>query len=481
MDDPCAGRRGCAVIQIATAWRNFAFGIGLLLLGGNAGAENHALIMWIGEYKDANANLPGLENDARNARRIAAAMGVPNGNITELKNAQLTFAGMSGAIRGLTDRIRTDDRVFIYYSGHGAQVESRQGSTRPCSEGIVAQDVQLYYDAELEADLTRLASKASQVVMLNDSCFSGGAATKGIDKTRGVTGRVPKFLPLKLSAPAQAAATPRQCGDAINKSQTITRNLEVIPASGAQLLYIAAAGENEVAYATDSGSPATQAWADCAVSGEADVNRSGSISGEELRACAQARLAREQPNRQTITVRFNSALLMSFAPGAASAPTSAVDASKALADLRAASDPNYKVVLELRGPHKDELRIGTDFLDFSVRSNRAGYLYVLQVGSDGKTFNQLFPNKIDADNRIGIETPLDLPRSNWRVRAGGPTGNSYLLAIVAPEQRNFVRTMDTQSTIPHAPTTGYVTRTLQVEAANGRYGTSEVVRIREIP
>ena len=472
------------MIQIATAWRKLAFGIALSLLGVGAEAENHALIMWIGEYKDAGANLPGLENDARNARRLAAAMGVPGGNITELKNGQLTFAGMSAAIRGLTDRIRTDDRVFLYYSGHGAQVESRPGSTRPCSEGVVAQDLQLYYDAELEADLTRLGSKASQVVMLNDSCFSGGAATKGIDRTRGAATRVPKFLPLKLSAPAQADSGPRQCGDAINKSRTITRNLEVIPTRGAQLLYIAAAGENEVAYATDNGSPATQAWADCAASPEADTDRSGSISGEELRACAQARLNREQPQRQTITVTGNGALPISFAPAATQMLASAaVDPPKALADLRAASDASYHVILTA---HKDTLRIGADFLEFAVQTNREGYLYVLQVGSDGKTFNQLFPNKIDDKNHIESGTH-DLPRPSWRLRARGPAGNGYLIAIVAPEPKHFAGVMDTQGTFAQAPTTGTVTRNLQVEAAgastggNGRYGTSEVVQIREIP
>ena len=469
------------MMQMAVKPYALAFGLILALSSASAWAENHALIMWIGEYSDANANLPGLESDARNAKRIAVAMGVPNANVTELKNQQLTLVGMSAAIRALADRIRPDDRVLIYYSGHGAQVESLPGGTRPCSEGIVAQDVQVYPDAQLEADLTYLASKASQVVMFNDSCFSGGAATKGVDMSRGIERRVPKFLPLKLSAPARVDPAMRQCGDAVNKSRTITRTLEVVPTRGAQLLYIAAAAENEVAYATDSGSPATGAWADCAVSRAADTDRSGSISGEELRACAQAQLDRVQPQRQTITLSGNSALTMSFAPGAALAGAS-IDAPKALADIRAGADTSYEVKLR---PQKDTLRIDTDFLDFSVQSNRPGYLYILQVGSDGKTFNQLFPNKIDSANQIGTE-PLNLPKPSWRVRGAGPAGVSHLIAIVAPEPKNFVEAMDSRGTFPQAPTTGTVTRNLQVEAAgaaggNGRYGASDVVQIREVP
>jgi hypothetical protein len=455
----------------------------LALAATGARAENHALIMWIGEYTDATANLPGLDNDARNARRIAAAMGVADANITELKNQQLTLAGMAGAVRALTTRIRQDDRVFIYYSGHGAQVNNTPGGAKPCSEGIVAQDIKLYDDKTLVDDLGRLAAKASQVVMLNDSCFSGGQATKQVDLTRGLERRVPKFLPLKLGAAAAAASAPRQCGDAINKSITITRNLEVVPARGAQLLYIAAAGENEVSYATDAGSPATQAWADCVASPEADKDHSGSVSGEELRACAQARMSR-QPQRQTITVVGNAALPVTLAPPATAQATAVpVSAPRALADLRAASDAAYKVVLKAA---KSTLRIGQDELDFSVDSNRAGYLYVLQVGSDGKTFNLLFPNKVDSDNHIAAGSTR-LPRPSWRLRAAGPAGTGHLLALVSSVPKEFADLMDTSGTFAQAPATGVVTRNLAVEAAGaragggGRFGASDVVQIKEAP
>src|SRR5436190_15760388 len=266
-------------VGIATAWA-------LCFASPASHAENHALIMWISDYGDTDANLPGIDFDARNARKIAAAMGIPDARITELKNRELTLTGMSAALRGLVARIRQDDRVFVYFSGHGTQLPSRGESTKPCSEGIVAHDRKIYYDRTLVDDLRALGAKASQVVMLNDSCFSGGQATRQVAFSGSQLPRVPKFLPLKFAAGETGAS--RQCGDAKNSSVLpITRDIEVVRNSGAQLLYVAAAGEDEVSYATAQGSLATQAWAHCLATPSTDRDRSGSISGEELRACAQ--------------------------------------------------------------------------------------------------------------------------------------------------------------------------------------------------
>jgi hypothetical protein len=462
------GMRAHAVL-LATA-----FGLGAPAVW----AESHALIMWISDYGDADANLPGLDNDARNARRIAIAMGVPESRITELKNQQLTLAGISAALRNLAARIQRDDRVILYFSGHGTQLPSRGGSTKPCSEGIVAQDRGIYYDQNLVDDLQALGAKASQVVMLNDSCFSGGQATRQVELTRGQSRRVPKYLPLKL-APAGTGASQHQCGDAVNKSvHSLTRNIEVVRTSGAQLLYVAAAGADEVSYATSQGSPATQAWADCLAAPATDRDRSGSISGEELRLCAQAWIDRTQPDHQTISLTGNPNLPITLGAAANTAAASAtVDAPRALADLRATSDAAYQIVLR---PVKSTLKIGQDLLEFTVESNREGYLYVLQVGSEGKTYNLLFPNRLDTDNHIAAGAQR-LPHDAWRLRSGGPEGVTHLLALVSSVRKDFAGQMDATGTFAEAPANGNATRTMHLEAVSGgRFGTSDVVQIREV-
>lgn len=470
-----------------------AAALATLCLGASGGAyaANHALILWIGDYGNPRSNLPGIDLDAAMARKIAKTMGVPEGNMREISNASLTKSNVSSEIASLTSRIAKGDNVFLYYSGHGGQIEGRGGSR--CTEGLVTRDPALYEDSLMEQQLQRLGEKAGQVVFMNDSCFSGGAATKAI---RSPDGSVAKFFP-DTKDMGTVAGEAHRCGNAVNK---MGRNLEVVGAKldGPRVLYVAAASATEVAGATPEGSVATLAWTSC-LGANADTDRSGSVNGEELRQCAQAYINRRGGRAQTITLQGNGQLPVLFtsstastgggtASGGGSAAsggsaategTAAVNPVATLNDLRAAGSPSYKVSLSGNSP----LAIGKDFLDFSVTSNKGGYLYVLHVGSDGKTFDLLFPNKIDQDNQIQPGT-TKLPRPTWRVRAAGPAGTSHVLAIVSPVKKDIGKAMDLSTTFPSAKATTGIARTLVVEAVEGQgetsaFGASNVLAVQE--
>lgn len=465
----------------------------LLALGSvPAWSATHALIMWIGEYADPTANLPGIDLDARHARTIALAMGVAPSNITEVKNAQLTVKGIADTLQALVDRIAPDDKVFLYYSGHGSQTNNATGG-RKCSEGMLGHDVKLYVDRDLESQLERLGAKASQVIVMNDSCFSGGAAQKSIPSGLvfpkafpARTGAEPSTRSVGAAAPAAAAAAAaleRDCGDAVNKG-FITKSLEVVPRQGARLLYIAASADNEVSYATAQGSVATVAWAACIADPAADTDRSGALSGDELRACAQARVDGRPPReRQTITLTGTTSLPLTFQAATTGSTAPAINPPKALEDIRAGGDAAWTVTLT---PSKPSLRIGQDFLEFSVQTNREGYLYVLQVGTDGKTYNLLFPNGLDRDNKVAAGT-VKLPRPAWQLRSGGPAGTNHLLAIVSSQPRDFGVGMSGSGPFASATTTPQSTKSIVVVATGtqastgGRYGTSAVVKVAESP
>ena len=135
-------------------------------------------------------------------------------------------------------------------------------------------------------------------------------------------------------------------------------------------------------------------------------------------------------------------------------------------------------------PARNSLRVGVDLLDFSVSTAKDGYLYLLQVGSDGQTFNLLFPNKLDDNNFLTAGTHR-FPRQSWRVRAAGPVGASHILAIVSPVKKDLSRGMDVSSVFPSSAANNSNARTLVVEASgadaggSGRYGASAVVTINE--
>jgi hypothetical protein len=83
------------------------------------------------------------------------------------------------------------------------------------------------------------------------------------------------------------------------------------------------------------------------------------------------------------------------------------------------------------------LKIGKDSLDFSVQSDRAGYLYVALAGSDNQSVYLLFPNALDLNNKVEAGQKVQLPRANWRVKAGGPVGTDNLLVVLADAPRDI--------------------------------------------
>ena len=83
------------------------------------------------------------------------------------------------------------------------------------------------------------------------------------------------------------------------------------------------------------------------------------------------------------------------------------------------------------------VKIGRDKLRFRVNSPKAGYLYILMVGTDRSHFNLLFPNAIDQNNQVSSGKEISLPRSGWAMTAGGPAGTNHFVAIISENPRDF--------------------------------------------
>lgn len=448
--------------------------IAVCLIPWTAQAADYALLMGVGNYQRPHANLPGIDQDLILARRIALSLGVPEAQIREMRDSQVTLQGMKDALQQLDDRVSTGDRVFIYYTGHGSQRRGTQ--PQPCMEGMFVHDMRFYADEELEKVLKNLSRKVGQLIMFNDSCFSGGAASTG--RTRSMSAAVPKFYKEEVDSTYV-------CGRAVNMRRNLRSVLDQAGAVGSNVVYVAASRVDQVAFATPQGSVATLAWAQCLGDEKADSNGSGSLDVKELRRCAQHYID-QLGLEQSIAIEGNPDLPLSFAAASAMEPTpeeAAQRSAATLEDIRQAASPAIQVVLQAN----PILRINQDPLDLRVRSNRDGYLYVLQVGSDGQTFNLLFPNQLDQHNRIQADQTLQLPRAHWRIRAGGPPGQSHVLAIVAEQPRDFLAGADASGPFRSAALAVRVQRTLRIEASGlanapspGHYGASAVLAISEV-
>ena len=410
------------------------------VLAFQAHADTHALIMTIGNYDIPGvAPLKGVSQDAAAARDIAKKMGVRDDNITVLRDRQLTYEGMKSAFDGLEGRIAPNDNIFIYYSGHGGRQLVKDPEER-CAESLITADGYGFVDAELESRLKTLGKKANKMLVFLDACHSGGVTTRG---AKGDAPFAPKFL---ARGGADACSTP------VN---ILKRNIGVATRSagsgGANYTYIAAARDDEVSLdEPNRGGVATQAWHECMSGAARDLDGSGGISADEMRACAQERIERKLRGVQGFTphhisITGNSRAVLAFAEKeAAPAPVKTVTPVKpvevspvdTLRDILSQRDDRRTVRLE---PSKLRYRIGQDKVGFTVTSSHPGYLYLLMVGSDGKTFDMLYPNQLDRQNEIQANQPIQLPRSSWEVTAGGPAGTTHVLAVVADAPRDFAK------------------------------------------
>ncbi len=85
---------------------------------------------------------------------------------------------------------------------------------------------------------------------------------------------------------------------------------------------------------------------------------------------------------------------------------------------------------------KPQLKIDKDNLTFKVKTEKEGYLYVLQYGSDGGIV-QVFPNTAAKSNRLKADSTTSLPPKNALTVAAGPPGTDHLLVIVSNHPRQF--------------------------------------------
>ena len=89
------------------------------------------------------------------------------------------------------------------------------------------------------------------------------------------------------------------------------------------------------------------------------------------------------------------------------------------------------------GLSRTSLKIGSDPLALTVRSNHDGYVHLLLLGSDRKSFYLLFPNGLDQDNFTKAKQTLNLPRPDWQLIAQGPAGVDQLLVLVSDTPRDL--------------------------------------------
>ncbi|MEA3173654.1 MAG: hypothetical protein QOF42_1065, partial [Gammaproteobacteria bacterium] len=80
--------------------------------------SNHALIITVSEYQ--KSPLPGVLTDRKLGIELAQRLGVPPENIVQLSEQQVTRDGLKQAFADMNQTIMPGDKLYVYFSGHGA-------------------------------------------------------------------------------------------------------------------------------------------------------------------------------------------------------------------------------------------------------------------------------------------------------------------------------------------------------------------------
>ena len=467
---------------------------------GSIQAQNNraALIIGIEHYRNpvTAPSLLGVPADMNSAKQIAKAMGIPDKNVTVIQNQQATKRNLMEAFKKVSEFGANGGRVFIYFSGHGSRDYDHK--KKQCYEGLLSYDEELITNEEIASATQKLKDNVDKTIVLFDACHAGGVLKTALQtRSAGSTPALsltPKFVAKGSLDDVMA------CRSATNfQTRGLFDQATRLGALQENLVLISSARPDEVAWdeGPGAGGIATQALRDCLLGQARDTNASGAITLEEIRACAQVKMDQKLPgpnpkasnlvirgNRNLIPVvatptapppepvmiaavtptkppeqlaqnkppvgvvptkpapvSSNSAkpppVVLAPAPAAPVSPPS-VDAPLAslatLKDIEAQRNPMRKLDIKLA---KKTLKINQDYLDLQIKSSHDGYLYLVLLGSDKKSFYMLYPNKLDGNNRIQAGKTINLPNQTWQIKAAGPAGVDHILVLVADSERDL--------------------------------------------
>jgi hypothetical protein len=136
--------------------------------------ETWALLAGISGYPSSADALNRAGMDALDFFRFLTEDAcVPPDHIVLLVDEMATAGAFESAIESLLDRAGPEDRVLVFFSGHGNQLNPGTGGSE---EGDSMNETLCLYDEEIEDDwLARTLSRSgASVFLFADACFSGG-------------------------------------------------------------------------------------------------------------------------------------------------------------------------------------------------------------------------------------------------------------------------------------------------------------------
>jgi hypothetical protein len=389
-----------------------------------ADAGPKALLIGVGKYKLPNNDLPGIDLDIENMRHVAGLMGFAPGDVRVLLDEQASYVGVKTALTTwLRDGVGPDDRVLIYFSGHGTRVpDPRPSKAGEVDDALVLNDVRTAISGGrptlanvllgYEFGEALAANPSRRILVLVDACHSGTATRTlvlGNHRLGDASGAVKAFH--WAGAPTGRA-----------------RNLDV-RLGDENYAAVSAARDDEYAVATEHGGLFTLGVVDTVDSASRDARR---LTVSELRTAAGLYIERhtDEQSRHHPVADGNRQL---------------VEGPIGLIALRGTNGPTWSMlsslagqgaVLKLTAPSND-LHLG-DEISLVAEVPWSGFLNVVAVDAQDRA-TVLYPNRYSPSNEV-VAGRFTFPTRDMSfvVRATEPAGPTLVVAFLSSRKVNFL-------------------------------------------
>ncbi len=244
------------------------FAFGLAVTTDDIYDNSWALIIGIDKYENVQ-HLNYAVKDAESIQDILVnTFNFPEGNITLLKDEEANKDAILKAFSDLTKTAEDNDRVLIYFAGHGKTMDLTEGGEMGYLLPVDGDSEDLYLSSIAMDELEKIShmSKAKHTLYLVDACYGGIAAvgSRGLD----------------------ASSTP-------NYIEKITKNRAV------QIITAGGRGEQVIEKPKWGHSAFTLNLKRGLKDGNADYNADGYITANELGMFLREKVTIDSENQQT--------------------------------------------------------------------------------------------------------------------------------------------------------------------------------------
>jgi hypothetical protein len=399
-------------------------------------AEDRALIMGLGSYANPRYNLIGIEHDINTMQETAKLMGFES--VKVLQNEQITKENVEKTVQSwLINGLKPQDRVLIYFSGHGSTVPDTSGDEddgidevlTTYTVGEVNKKTGNSLDGVLiDDDFNALLHKipSNNILVLLDSCHSGTA-------TRSLNGSM-----MSKALRYEGMPKPKK-----------TRSLSKKPiAQQPNIVTIGAANDDEESLSMVSGGLFTTGFNKIL---EEAIAQKKSLTPVEMRKKVDEYIQKRintfeyKPfhpkvsgdekliNTPFILAGVNDTVRPDESPVSFRAAIPATTSTTAWADLVTLASQTKPLDFVT---NKIKLTEGEN-LTLQTNTSETGYLHLLAVDADDNV-TLLFPNQKQPDNVVSTGSfvfPNSASGFNLTVKA--PFGKSLVVALFSKEKLNL--------------------------------------------